>query len=609
MGKKAVRPALTGNLNIKKKVILGIAAVFFAGWVTTNLFYISHIRKVGHEGIIRNARAITVMGEAIREYQSENWDRGLYDRASLSKDIRGKFVYSVPVFSSIITMKKKAKELGYAFRVPKFEPRNPENKPDAIEAAALKEIASKNLKEYYRLDDDRQNIRYYRPIRLTRDCLLCHGDPATSKKLWGRDDGTDPIGGRMENWKEGEIHGAFEIIYSSKDILSLVYGIIIQNVIVNILLVVGALFFIRYIVKRALNPLDVISRSLEEINRGAGDLTKKIEVLNRDEVGEVALLFNGFLDQLKKMIVAVRDASDHVLFSSTEMRTASENLAHEAQEQAASIEETSSSMEEIKATIDSVSANAKSQAEKAGSNRASMEYLSKSIGEINGHAQEANRMANDTHTYAIEGEQILVQTVDSMKEIYDSSTKITEIVTIITDISDKINLLSLNASIEAARAGEHGRGFAVVAEEIAKLADQTANSSGEINRLIQESTQKISAGSELVSRTASSLRRIIDNVKQTASLMENIARSSVELDRMSAESSGNASMVNAMSEEISVMMQEQSISSNEIIKAINQINEITQGVASGSEELAASAEELSTQSEVLKEIVASFKVD
>ncbi len=596
--------------SIKGRVTIGVIAVLFLSLLVTNVWWRSRLIILGETEIVDKARSICTMGEAVREYQAENWGRGVFDRERLVKDIKGKFVYSVPVFSSIVTMQKKAREMGYEFRVPKFEPRNPANTPTELEAGVLKAMTDGNLSEHYQVDFFGEKvIRYFRAVRLTRDCLMCHGDPKSSKELWGRDDGRDPTGGRMEGWKEGEIHGAFELVYSVERFLSEQFFAIVLSVVLNITLFLLAIVLIRAIVKRSLAPIDAMATSLAEINEGAGDLTRKIAILREDEVGRLAGLFNGFIEKLRDIISSVRGSAGQVRMSSGEMTRSSSDLAIVAQDQAASIEETSSALEEIKATIDAVSENAKQQAKKADMTRTSMEYLAGAIIDINKNAQDANRMADETHGYAIEGEKILVSTVESMREINDSSRKITEIVTIISEISDKINLLSLNASIEAARAGEHGRGFAVVAEEISKLADQTAASSKEINTLIAETSGKVDAGSSLVERTAASLREIIGNVKNTAALMESIAKSSVDLTSMSGGVKDAVQAVNSMSEEISIMMEEQSLSSNEIIKAIDQINSVTQSVASGSEELAATSEELTSQAELLNGIVKRFKLE
>jgi methyl-accepting chemotaxis protein len=460
-----------------------------------------------------------------------------------------------------------------------------------------------------RIEWENERIVYFRSVRLSKDCLACHGDPATSKDLWGNTDGKDPTGAMMENWKEGEIHGAFELTYDLRKVIAANNWTRLITMFVNLLLIAASILLIWKIVKRALHPLDDMVVTLQNINAGAGDLTIAIPIKNNDEVGKVAEQFNAFIGQLRGIMTKVSDSASHVSSSSVEMTGSSQSLATIAQDQAASIEETSSAMEEIKATIDSVSENAKQQARMANTTQESMTYLGNSIVTINTNAQNANRMAEDTASYALEGEKILGSTVSSMHEISDSSNKITEIVTIITDISDKINLLSLNASIEAARAGDNGRGFAVVAEEIAKLADQTASSSGEINKLILETNKKVNSGAELVENTAAALRKIIDNVQGTARIMDDIAKSAVELTGSSDNVRKEVVEVNRMSEEISVMMEEQSISSNEIIKAIDSINQITQQVASGSEELAAGSEELSSQAEVLSEIVQRFKLN
>jgi len=597
------------NMTIRNKVLIGIIIVIVLFGTTTNLLYIVRLLSKAEQGLVEKSRAITMMGEAARIFQSKNWERGIYQLDYLKKDIKGKFVYSVPVFAAIKTINSMKDKLGYDFRVIKFYPRNPKNKPTEIEAEILNKLKDENLLEYHIIDRKSNTLRYFKRVVLTKDCLICHGNPSQSKTLWGRNDGKDPTGGKMENWKAGEMHGAFEIIYNMKSFIKENSKTIIANLLINLLLIVIAIIMIRRIVIISLDPLSKITKSLEDINKGAGDLTKKIEILKDDEVGHVATLFNKFIEQLREMILLIKEASEHVESSSMEMTNSSEHLANVAQEQAASIEQTSSAMEEIKATIDSVSDNSRNQAAKASKNRELMDNLAEAIGEINGIAQNANKMGEETHSEAKDGEKILAETVISMNDIYKSSTKITEIVTIITDISDQINLLSLNASIEAARAGEHGKGFAVVAQEISKLADQTANSSGEINKLIQESNTKINIGSNLVEKTAVSLKKIIENIEQTAEFMETIANSSIELDSMSKQASQNAQNVNKMSEEIRIMMEEQSVSSNEIIKAINQVNDITQTVASGSEELAGTSEELTGQSEVLSNIVKKFKID
>ncbi|HNX24449.1 MAG TPA: methyl-accepting chemotaxis protein [Spirochaetota bacterium] len=597
------------NTTIKNKIIYGTVATILVTTLIGTILSMNDIKDVAREGLIQHVRAVKAMGEAVLHQTSQNWENNMFNSAAVKKEIDNKDYSIIPIVSTFNAIKQAGENTIFKFRTPVMNPRNSANKANDEDLKIFEKLKNENLDEYYYIDRKTEQLHYYETLRMGSHCIKCHGDPATSEKLWGNKEGLDFTGKKMEGYKVGDFYGAMVLTYRL-DALSptLVRDLIINNIFYFLIYLTGIAIII-FIIKKAMRPLDDVAMALEEMGKGEGDLTQKIEIKTHDEVGNVAGLFNQLIEQLGSMIKTIMNASDHIAHSSIEMTNSSGSLASVAQDQAASIEETSSAMEEIKATIDSVFETTKAQATRAGDNKILMEQLSEAINQINKTAQNANRMADDTYKYAIDGEQVLGKTVEGMKEINESSNRITDFVSIINDISDQINLLSLNASIEAARAGDHGKGFAVVAEEIAKLAEQTAGSTGEIKKLILESNSKVESGSQLVAKTAESLRLIITNVKKTAELMEQIAKSSVELDENSRKAAGNAKDVNRMSEEISTMMQEQSISSNEIIKAIDRINEVTQSVASGSEELAASSEELSSQSELLNNLVNKFKIE
>ena len=588
------------DLTIKRKITYAslVLIAFAVAEVLLTLFFLEDLSK---DALIRHAKTAASRNASILQQQtSREWEKDFNYQNIANKDYS-----SIPIIAVFDIIKRTSEGGLFEFRAPAEKPRNKSNTANSTDLAAFQKMKDEKLDDYFYYDEGKLHI--YKALRIEETCLKCHGNPLTSETLWGNTEGLDLTGHKMEGYKLGDFYGAMVMTYKQDSIAPALSASRITGGVIFLILYTLAIAIITRIMNAAINPLQNLAEAFKKISEGEGDLTQKLNLKSHDEVGYIAEMFNKHLDNLTIIVKATADTSNYIANISVEVAAENKILSSSAQDQATFVHQTASHMRETKATVDTALDTAKGQADIAGGNRLIMERLSESINQININAQDANRTADETYKYAIDGEHVLGDTVEGMKEIAASSNRITDFVSIINDISDQINLLSLNASIEAARAGEHGKGFAVVAEEIAKLAEQTAGGTNEIKKLIQESNLKVEQGTQLVTQTAESLRLIITNVKSTTDLMAGIAKSAIQLTEDSKKAAGNSKEVNRLSGVIADMMSGQSENTISAIASMEQIDQVTGNIAASSEELSAHADELSTHSSALKGLVEKFK--
>jgi methyl-accepting chemotaxis protein len=311
------------KFDLRNKIVLIAVAQLVVVAAVLMICYYFRAKEDVRRQYVEKARSVILTTESTREQMAKKWDQGIFTEAQLREWADAgevdRILAAVPVVTAWEAAMAKAEEGGYDFRVPKFHPRNPKNEPDEVEARVLKLMAENDLAEYSEIDHELNAIRYFRPIKLTQECLLCHGDPATSAELWGNDQGLDPTGARMEGWQVGEIHGAFEIVQSLDQAdAELASALTTTAAVVGGLLLVGAFLFYQVITRSVVRP---VSRIVNELNEGA--------------------------DQVNDAAAQVSDAS--------------QNLAEGATEQASSLQETSGAVEEVA----SVSRNNAGKAEDA----------------------------------------------------------------------------------------------------------------------------------------------------------------------------------------------------------------------------------------------------
>lgn len=338
-----------------------------------------------------------------------------------------------------------------------------------------------------------------------------------------------------------------------------------------------------------------------------GDLSERIAVKQNDEFGFLSRALNDYASKLNDVVHSVQKMTIDIATSADQMSTTATSFSDNAQNQASTVEEVTASLEEISAGMERVSEGSKEQYESMQSLIEKMDELSGIVREIGLMTEKTFSRSEEISVRSRESESSLNQMSTSMIKITDSSQDMINIIQIINDISDKINLLSLNAAIEAARAGDAGRGFAVVADEISKLADQTASSIKDIDRLILQNGQEIQKGRESIDNAGKTIRSITESVAEIANDIRGIS------DRMRKQTDvygavrKNAEIARNRSEETTNAMDEQKIALHEISVSVAGINELSQSNAAGAEQMSANASGVSKIAEGLKRDMDFFK--
>lgn len=353
-----------------------------------------------------------------------------------------------------------------------------------------------------------------------------------------------------------------------------------------------------------ITPLTKIIGDINEITETA-DLSRRTSVSSRDEVGVLALNFNSFVEKSHGIIREIGEISQRLAVASEEFTSISMNLAQARSDITSEASYTAKSITEL---IHRVTTLTGEQLDLFDSLRGLIGNLYKGIEGVSRQAEKTLSLSSSVAVKAREGGESISTMNLSMERVMKSSSDMIGIIGIINDISDRINLLSLNAAIEAARAGDAGKGFAVVAEEISKLADQTAESTKNIDSLIRANSQEITLEMNNLESTTGMLKQIISGVEQMKgeiNEINSIAREQLDTAELVRDNSGDI-FIRAL--EIKDIASNQKEALDSITLSITHIDEYTGSVTSGAGEIAASAEDVSGMAEELHEKVSRFKV-
>lgn len=359
---------------------------------------------------------------------------------------------------------------------------------------------------------------------------------------------------------------------------------------VTLLLMIGLSILV---VRTTIGPIKNVVSRMSDIAEGEGDLTRRLEIKNKDELGDLANAFNTFIIKIQNTIKEVATNTAQLHAGSDQLSGVSENMKRNVEQATQRANTVAAASEEMSANMNSVAAAMEEASTNVSVVAVSTEQISLSFNEIAGDSQKAATMTNT----AVDEAQNCSEQVSTLGIAAD---EIGDVLETISDISDQVNLLTLNATIEAARAGEAGKGFAVVANEIKDLAKQTSDATTEIkNKVngIQESTKGTIHGIERISE-------VVNNVSETVSSISNAIDEQL---KSTNDISVNISQASEGMGEVNENIAQSSSVAEEIARDIGEVDAASSQIAQNSQDVNMHSINMKELAEKLNSLISTFK--
>ncbi len=448
-------------------------------------------------------RAAILEAENVRGTISGLGQSGAFNREKLladyrrTGDLRGSTLYqTIPVVAAWNAIQKVADENGWQFRVPKNEARNEKNQPTPDEARILEILERGDTPEYFSVDHKANKILLARPIKLSADCLACHGDPAKSPT----GDGKDILGFRMENWREGEVHGAFVLHASLDHVDEVARAGIVRTLLwtlpAALIVALGVTYYSR---RRILRPLE-------------------------------------------ESIVIIDAASAQEASASREIASASQRLADGASQQAAALEETSATLEEI-SSMTRRNAEHAGQAETlaadtraaADSGNAAMTDMLRAVDEIKSASENISKILKTIDEIAFQTNILALNAAVEAARAGEAGAGFAV-------VADEVRALAQRSALAAKETAERihdsirkSEQGAAVSARVHTSLEEIATKARRMNELVRDIAGGSREQSQGVSQVNDAIRGLDQLTQSNAAAAEESASAAAELDAQSHE--------------------------------------------------------------------------
>ncbi|MEH6396206.1 methyl-accepting chemotaxis protein [Pseudoalteromonas sp.] len=327
-----------------------------------------------------------------------------------------------------------------------------------------------------------------------------------------------------------------------------------------------------------LEPLSRVSQALSRIAQGNGDLTQRINVDSKDEVGALADSFNSFVGSQHQLISHIRQLAIDLDLDAEKSLLTNHSSVNELQRQQQEVTMVATAVTEMSSATHEIAANAENTA------AASQQSAQSSI--------QGKSLVDKTRTTINSLASEIDETTVVIGELSHHAQAISSILTTIQEIAEQTNLLALNAAIEAARAGEQGRGFAVVADEVRVLSHRTQNSTAEIYTTIETLQNTTKQAVNLMDSSKGLANNSVNDVNAAAKALEEITLAVNEISDMAGQ--------------IAVAAEEQTQVTNEITRNTVAIKDVTDEITASAMTHLSQAKTLKDRATDLNDKVATF---